>query len=163
MKENQKVLLVLVFCLVVVSGMFFVEAGRETYNDDTPDATFGTWTASDDCYEEYANGAYQCEMLFVFTEIRTDGSAYYINIDYDGCDPGYPWNCESIYAHYKWGSGEWILIAWFDYVVSDKDWSINDPGDEDTLYLRFKNAAPSSDSTKHTWYSSDTPYVAVDY
>ncbi|MCJ7818167.1 MAG: hypothetical protein MUP60_04905 [Candidatus Thorarchaeota archaeon] len=163
MDKKREFMYVLTFFIVVSFIIIPVLAGRTTYNDDTPSEIFGSWNYADNCDEETVSGSYRCVMEFVYYGIRTDGYSYYINIDYDGVHPGYLWNYESLLGRYKWGSGAWEDIAVFDYIPGDYDWPIDGPTGSNTLYLQFLDLTVTSDSIYHTWYFSDTPFVAVDY
>ncbi|MFO7835723.1 MAG: hypothetical protein R6V83_03640 [Candidatus Thorarchaeota archaeon] len=163
MKSKSNAIILCLAILIIAGFVAPALAGRITYNDDEPTVYYGSWESDDDATEEDINGIYRCEFQFVFTGIKTDGdNEYYVNIDYDGEEPGWLWDAESLYVHYKWGSGSWVYLCRLDIATSDKDWEIND-ATSSTLYLRFTDANDYSDDTLHTWKFSDTPYAICDY
>lgn len=106
-----------------------VLAGRSTYNDDEPYITYGTWTEQGNDYdatEESIDDDYQIKFKFQYSGIRTDGDDYYINIDFEGVSPGWPY-AESLKAEYRWGTETtWTHIAYFDIYSDESDWPITD-------------------------------------
>lgn len=163
MYETKRVLGVCLCLTLILISINLVAAARELTYQVSPNETYGDWDTYDDVTEENVSGIYRCYIVFVFSNVPEDADDYYIEIDYDGHTPGYPWNAESLKAQYRWGTtGSWNLIAFFDIFPSEYDWDISDPNSS-TLQLRFVDCITTSDSTQHTWYFGDLPALCMYY
>jgi hypothetical protein len=161
MKSRKKNVCILAMIVILCAVIMPVKATIYGYYDFSPDEVAGDWNAGYlTAAEEDTGSFYECEIWWIFDGVMQDGDDYYIDIDYDGVDPGWP-NYEAMIMQYRWGSsGGWDEIATFTIFQSDAEWLIDNPTDTD-LYLRLIDYTHGGDSTQHTWYFGSEPRLLV--
>lgn len=162
---RQRMVVLGAFLLVVSMFVMPVVAwsDSESYQDSNPSETYGSW----DSYNERANEAdigttYGCDLIFEMTSIPQDGDSYKLHIDYDGCNPGWPYH-ESLLIEYRWGSsGSWTFVAYCDYQKGDWMEDLSDPTSS-IFQVHFIDCGRGIFDSDHTWYFGNEPVLWVYY
>ncbi len=120
----------------------------------------GVWdSTSHDAIETQSGFSYRCEIIFYYTMVDTSADVYKIDIDYDGEEPGWFWQIESLEMLYRWGSGgSWTHLAYFDVSTYDGKMTITD-ATSSTLQIRIIGCIEFNDNIQHTWYFGAEPQL----
>lgn len=165
MKRIRKMLIMLSTFLIVVSFLVvpihaWSDMGYYYYSGISQ--MEGSWNTSTERATEELNGlAYLCQIIFQYTSVDLTADVYKIQIDYDGVDSGYPWNYESLYLQYRWGtSGIWIWISTLDINTYDGFITIAD-ATSTTCQVRLIDTSRTIDGLQHTWFFGNEPILWV--
>jgi hypothetical protein len=120
----------------------------------------GTWnTSTKVATEAYQDGGYKCLITMDIYYVDQSADVYKIYLDYDGTNHGFPWDFESLYLQYRWGtSGTWIPIGTLDMYEFHDYITIND-ATSTILQLRLIDSKRNLDMLQHIWYFGNEPVL----
>lgn len=163
MKKVSKVIIPIIAVLVISMICLPVSAKTEVeYDDPNVNELLGVWNSVyNRAVEVSYSGNYRCQIQFLYSNVGTDADDYWITIDFNGENPGYPWNRESLKVEYRWANvGSWTFLTYFDVTTSEDEWDITS-ATSSVLYLRFTDCIVTSDSIMHTWYFGYEPILTA--
>ncbi|TFH10276.1 MAG: hypothetical protein E4H14_02840 [Candidatus Thorarchaeota archaeon] len=151
----------IVLALSVVFFIAFVIQPASAWSDIgveycTASANPGTWYSTEnEGLEGGSLGSYDFEAVFTFTDVDLTADVYKVWIDYD-CSDQRP--DETLYVHYKWGSGSWYLITELSTNAVEAQYTIND-ATSTTLYVRFIDYSNFLDFMRDCWSFGGEPVL----
>jgi hypothetical protein len=162
-KRNS--LLIPIIAIVLVSLVCLpVSAGETDYDDPSVTESLGVWnSAYNRASEVNYDDIYRCVIIFTYSDVATGADDYWINIDYDGEEPGFFWNQESLKVEYRWSNvGSWTFLCYYTVNAGVTNHDIT-TATSSTLYLRFSDCGVTSDTIHHTWYFGDEPILTANW
>ncbi|MHA1929185.1 MAG: hypothetical protein ACTSV2_11485 [Candidatus Thorarchaeota archaeon] len=160
--KNRKIIIFPLVLIIVIS--FCCLPVRATNPDDITYNEIleydGVWnTMLNKAVEILSSGAYRCNLVFEYVSVPTDADDYWIEFHYNGVDPGWWWNTESLQVSFRWGrSGGFTNIILFDTNPYDGDKDIT-TASSSILQIKFRGCLEITDSSEHTWFFDSEPVL----
>ncbi|MGY5874793.1 MAG: hypothetical protein RTU30_03510 [Candidatus Thorarchaeota archaeon] len=155
---RKKILLAIVTITIFFMCFQPVSAVTTKYDADSITEAYGGYREADEyAYEIKDGGVWMCRIFFIFEDVATDADDYWVHIDYDGMDPGYPWSMEALIVHFKWAPSGWTYLTTFELSIIEDDFDLTS-ATTSTLVLSFRGAYDVTDpSYKQEWYFGAEP------